>query len=425
MVYCNYSENKWGIPMAEIRDFNRNQYLLKGGRHKTKKTEESDKNTKSMNSKLARYRQMKLYTALAIVAVVAAILFGAYIYWKNIEYAGYEIIQQNEWTRAADSKSISVGGTLFTYSNDGMSCTDTKGKMIWNQTYEMQNPIVRTCKKTIAVGDYNGRSIYVANTQGVLGVIDTTKPIRDFCVSENGIVAAVLDNSTITSIDLYSTEGELLVGFTTTMSKSGYPIGIDISNDGGQAAVSYLKAENGKITTSIGFYNFRSVGQQYEDNLVGGNDYADSIVPLVRFMEYDTIFAVADNRIMFYKGKQKPENIMDIFPSEQIQSVFYDEEHVGLVFYNTAQGTTYRVDIYDTNAKKVSEIDFDMEYKEILFDTSGIIIYNESECIIYDWDNRLKFQGNFDDRIICFIPGGSISRHTLITNDMIQQIELR
>lgn len=411
--------------MAEIRDFNRNKYLLKDKKHSAKKTEENDKDKKSMNSKLARYRQMKLYTVLAVAAVASAILFGVYIYWKNIEYAGYEVIQQNEWTRSSESKSMNLGGTLFTYSNDGMSCTDTKGKMIWNQTYEMQNPMIRTCKKTIAVGDYNGSNIYIADTQGFISVIDTTKPIRDFCVAENGIVAAVLDNSTITSIGLFSTDGRLLVEFTTTMSKSGYPISIDISNDGGQAAVSYLKTENGKLISSIGFYNFRSVGQQYEDNLVSGNDYTGSIVPLVQFMGYDTIFAVADNRLMFYKGKQKPENIMDIFISEEIQSIFYDEEHVGLVFYNTAQETKYRLDIYDTNAKKVGEIAFDIDYKEILFDASGIIIYNENECIIYDWDKRLKFQGNFDNRIICFIPGGSISRHTLVTNDMIQQIELR
>ena len=73
--------------------------------------------------------------------------------------------------------------------------------------------------------------------------------------------------------------------------------------------------------------------------------------------------------------------------SEQIQSVFYNENHVGLVFYNTAADTKYRIEIYDTSAKKVSELAFDMEYKEILFDSSGIVIYNDSECMIYDWDD--------------------------------------
>lgn len=253
-------------------------------------------------------------------------------------------------------------------------------------------------------------------------------PIRDFCVSANGVVAAVLDDATVTGIYLYSATGDSskpLAYFKTTMSNSGYPIAIDISNDGSLVAVSYLKAEGGKIESSIGFYNFASVGQNYTDNLVSGYGYPDAVVPMIHFMGNDTVFAVADNQIMFFKGRQKPESLMGNMISEEIQSVFYDESHVGLVFYNTAAETTYRIEIYDTNAKKSNEIAFNLEYKDILFNTSGIYIYNENECLIYDWDGRLKYQGAFKDRVICFIPGGNISRHTLITENTIQSIELQ
>jgi hypothetical protein len=356
------------------------------------------------------------------VAVAAVI---AYIHWKRMVYTSYQVIQQTKWAKSSDSQSINLGGTLFNYSNDGMNCTDTKGKIIWNQTYEMQNPIVRTCNKTVAVGDYNGRSIYVSDTQGVLGTIETTIPVRDFCVSSNGIVAAVLDDSTVTAIYLYSTSGEPLVYFKTRMSKSGYPIAIDISSDGTQVAVSYIKAENGKISSSIAFYNFSSVGQNYTDNLVSAYGYSEAVVPLVHFMGNDTIFAVADNRLMFYQGKQKPENTADVLINEDILSVFYDDSHVGLVFYNSGSEQTYRLEIYNTNAKKVSEIEFDMEYKDILFESSGIFIYNNSECIIYDWNGRLKYEGRFDEDIECLIPGSGISRHTLVTDDAIQTIELQ
>ena len=411
--------------MAEIKDFNRNQYLLKAGKNKSEKKDETDRDKASMNSMLARHRQLKLYTVLFVLAAVAVVAAISYIGWKNKVYTDYEIIQQNVWERSSEAKSMNLGGTLFTYSNDGMSCTDTKGKIIWNQTYEMQNPMIRTCQKTVAVGDYNGRKIYVSNTQVTLGTIETTMPIRDFCVSSNGIVAAVLDDSTVTTIYLYSTTGEQLAYFKTTMSKSGYPIAIDISDDGCQVAISYIKAEDGKVSSSIGFYNFSSVGQNYTDNLVSGYGYSGAVVPLIHFMGNDTVFAVADNRLMFFKGKQKPESLADILISEEIQSVFYDDKHVGLVFYNTAADTTYRVEIYDTNAKKVSEIAFNMEYNDILFDQSGVIIYSENDCIMYDGDNRLKYQGAFKDQVTCFIPSGNIARHTLITDDTIQLIELK
>lgn len=411
--------------MAEIKDFNRNRYLLNGGRNKNKDEKSDDKNQKSMDSMLARHRHVKIYTVLIMLALVAALMLGLYLNWKSKVYVDYEVVQQTEWTKSADSKCINLSGTLFTYSNDGMSCTDTKGKVIWNQTYEMQNPIIRTCKNTVAVGDYNGRSIYISDTQGSKGTIDTTMPIRDFCVSSNGIVAAVLDDSTITAIYLYSSAGEQLAYFKTTMSKSGYPIAIDISDDGTQVAVSYVKAENGALSSSIGFYNFAAVGQNYTDNLVSGYGYADAVVPVLHFMDDDTVFAVADNRLMFFKGRQKPESISDTLVSEEIQSVFYDEKHVGLVFFNPTGETTYRMEVYDTNAKKISEMAFNTEYTDIVFDTASIIIRNENECIIYDWDNRIKYEGSFTERVLCLLPMGSISRYTLVTENAIQLIELQ
>jgi hypothetical protein len=408
--------------MAEIRDFNRNQYLLNAG----KNNKIDNRDDKSLNNRLARHRQMKIYTAIAIIAVVAAVVFGMYIHWKRQVYTSYQVIQQTQWSKSSDSMSLDLGGTIFNYSNDGMNCTDIKGKVIWNQTYEMQNPIVRTCNKTVAVGDYNGRSIYVSDTQGLIGTIETAIPIRDFCVASNGIVAAVLDDSSVTEIYLYSTTGEALVYFKTRMSKSGYPIAIDISNDGTQVAVSYIKAEDGKISSSIGFYNFSSVGQNYTDNLVSAYGYSEAIVPIVHFMGDDTIFAVADNRLMFYQGKQKPENTNDILINDEILSVFYDDSHVGLVFYNSAGAeNTYRLEIYDTSARKISEIGFNIDYKDILFEASGIFIYNENECIIYDWDERLKYDGRFEESVDCLIPGSGISRHTIVTDDAIQTIELQ
>ena len=176
--------------------------------------------------------------------------------------------------------------------------------------------------------------------------------------------------------------------------------------------------------SSIGFYNFSAVGQNYTDNLVGGYGYSDAVVPLVHFMDNDTVFAVADNRIMFFRGRQKPESLGETIISEEIQSVFYDESHIGLVFFNSSGDTTYRMEVYDTNAKKVNELFFDMEYTDILFESIGIVIHDDSGCIIYNWEGKLKFEGDFREYISCLIPSGNIAKYTIVTEDGIQVIEL-
>lgn len=398
--------------MAGIKNFKRNQFLVK-------------KEGVPLDSKITRHRVLNFYKICALAAVIAAVAVYLYIDWKNTIYTDYIVQQQYAWTKSSEAHCINLDGTLFTYSKDGMRCTDNRGKVIWNQTYEMQNPMVRTSRNVVAVGDYNGRMIYVSNTTGNMGTIDTTMPIRDFCVAENGVVAAVLDDSAVTAIYLYNTAGEQLAYFKTTMSKSGYPLDITISSDGKQVAVSYLKAENGQISTSIGFYNFSSVGQNYTDNLVGGYGYANAVVPLVEFMNSETSFAVADNRLMLYQGRQKPENIANIMIDNEIQSVFYNENHIGLVFYNLTGETTYLLELYDTLGNKEQTLYFDQEYKEILLRTEGIIIYNDEECVIFDWKGRKKYEGAFKERVECIIPTGNIARYTAVTNDSIQLLELQ
>lgn len=404
--------------MANIKEFNRKQLRVK------REEPEVERDKQKLQNKINRHRMLNFYKFCFAGIVIVGIAVFCYIEWKNLVYTSYEVMQQNEWTKSEDAHSMELKGTILTYSKDGMTCTDTKGNAIWNQTYEMQSPIVRTCQNVIAIADYNGRSIYVANTSQIIGRIDTTMPIREFCVSANGVVAAVLDDSTVTAISVYSIKGEH-VYFKTTMSKSGYPIALDITNDGQQVAVSYLKAEGGKIVSTIGFYNFSSVGQNYTDNLVGAYGCDGSIVPLVSFMNDNTCFALADNKLMFYQGRQKPVSLSDIWLSDEVQSVFYDENYVGLIFYNTEGEQTYRLEIYDTNGMHKISIPFDLEYQNVIFEDAGIVIHNENRCLIYNWENLMKYEGDFKEPIRCFIPSGSIDKYMLVTDESIQHIQLK
>jgi len=340
----------------------------------------------TMQHKLARHRRLTFYKICAVIAAITVLFVCIYYHIQTQTYTTYQVKQEYEWTRTEGAQCQALGNTLITYSKDGISCSDIRGKMIWNQTYEMQSPMLRTCGNVVAVGDYSGRSIYVSDTEGTLGTITTTMPLRDFCVAANGVVAAVLDDSTVTAIYLYDTTGSELAYFKTTMSKSGYPIAIAISDDAKQVAVSYLKAEDGTVTSSVGFYNFSAVGQNYTDNMVGGYGYSDSVVPLLSYMNNDTVFALADNRLMFYQGSQKPTSLTDIVLSEEVRSV---------------------------------------DYNDILFGTAGIVIYNENECVIYDWSGRQRYEGTFLEPIDCVMSGSSIAHYTLVTQDGIQTIELQ
>ncbi len=376
-----------------------------------------------------RIRKHRIAVAIRTVVVIVAtalIVAGVYVSWRDKHFTESNITSSVKIADASGAKAINLAGYVLTYSKDGASCIDGSGQQLWNQTYQMQNPTIHTCKDVVAIGDYNGHNIYVANTGGALGEIDTNLPIRDFCVASQGVVAAVLDDKNVTWIYLFDPSGKELASFKTTMQDSGYPVDISISPSGELVCVSYLKADSGKLKTSVAFFNFGDVGQNLADNYASGYDYPDVVVPYVQFMNDSKIFAVADDRLMFFSGKEVPTSQTEsLTGDEEIKSVFYSDNYVGVVFVNNTDEGAYRLQIYGETGNLDTTIYFDTEYVDVLFDNGQIIVYGEDEYILYDMKGTEKFRGTFDHAVKVMVPTNVRSKFLLVTERSLDTLELK
>ncbi len=364
----------------------------------------AEKKPKDFGTRIHQHRLAVFTRTLVILAVCAGFGILIYIQLKNQIYTGYSILSSIEKQQFDGSACLSYASGFLTYSKDGISYTDSKGNAMWNQTYEMQNPLVRTAGTRVAVADYNGHIIYNISQDGNYVEIDTNLPIREFTIAANGMVAAVLEDSSVTWIYLYNAQGEKAAYLKTTMSKSGYPCALALSPDGKLLAVSYLSVQSGSMKSSVAFYNFSSVGQNYVDNFASGADYVDTVVPYITFIDNSTAFAVADNRLMIYTGDQRPKSSADVFLDEEVQSVFYNESHIGLVFLDTTGNGKYRLDVYDLSGQIAASIYFDMDYKDIILKKDNIIIYSETQCILANMNGTERFNGNFETPYLLFSP---------------------
>lgn len=390
-----------------------------------KKEDTRQKDRPSAAKRIMILRMRRLSAMIAAVVVIAIIVLVCYTSYINYAYTGYEVISSVEETQTDNSHILSFGTCFLSYSSDGIRCTDEKGNDIWSCPFEMQNPMVEINGDYVAVADYVGRMIYIFNGSGELGTIQTNLPIREIEVAGNGVVAAVLDNGDVTSISLYYYDGSEIGFFRTTMSKSGYPLDIGMSEDGTLVAVSYLYLDNGVMTSKVAFYNFGEVGQNKTDNLVGGYDYQNEIVPLVGFMNDSTAFAVANDKLMFYKGSQRPTNQRDVFLKEEIRSVYYGDKYIGLTYINPTAESRYLIDIYNTSGDLKNTLPIDMEYQDIFFNGDYVVIYNAASCIIYNVNGNIKYQGDFDESVRLMIPTNSVLKYVLVLSDRIQTIVLR
>lgn len=388
----------------------------------------SQQSSISYKDKIKSHKLTIFYRAALVIVLIAAVAAFLVVQWKNKVFTESVVVSSAPVTIVQGAKVKALGSNVLLYSKDGASCLDAKGNTLWNQTFEMQEPMVAICNDVAALGDYNGRTVYVVSGTKQLGTVNTNLPIRKICVSQNGVVAAVLDDAEVTRILLYNGNENTdtsIVDIKATMDKSGYPMSLSLSPNGKLLAISYLHVDSGEMKSTVAFFNFGEVGKNESDNYVSGYDYLNTVVPYVQFMSNNTAFAVSDDRIVFFEGNEKPANTASALLEEEVQGIYYNENYVGLVYNDQTGESAYRLDVYNTSGNKIHSQLFDMEYTNIIFNKDQIIIYNDMDCRICNMNGVDKFSGQFEKPSSLIVPTSSVYKYIAVTSSSIDTIELK
>ena len=96
------------------------------------------KEGRSINYK-ERIRSHKLtifYRGVLGVALAAAVVVMIFVSWKNREYEECVIVNSIPINKVEGSTYLPFENHILTYSKDGANCMNSKGEVLWNQTYE-------------------------------------------------------------------------------------------------------------------------------------------------------------------------------------------------------------------------------------------------------------------------------------------------
>lgn len=389
--------------------------------------ENSDGETdEDYHTKIRRHRiKIAISIGVAVIAfIVLAIIVT--ISLENVTYKSYTITKSinKEDTEFADY--IHFGEGYIRYSNDGISYYSKNGDAIWNQTYQMKNPQVKICDKSVAVGDLNGTSIYMFSDTGIVGNVDTSLSIQQIEVSSLGLVAAVLEDEKANYINLYDTNGEKLYTVKTTLDPQGYPLDIGISDDATKLIASFVYVNGGSINTNVVFYNFSEVGQNEATRIAGGfNQYGSTLVPDVEFLSNTCAVALGENIVSIYNIKETPNLVKEINFDSQIDRVFTSESYIGVVLKNNDSGSIYKMVIYNLDGSKELETSFNTEYNKIKFDGKSILMYNDTTFTLMNMNGKVQFEQTFDLPIKSVLSLGSRGNYILISSKYIQEIKLK
>lgn len=374
-----------------------------------------------------REHRLKVFrrTTITILTLVL-LLAGLGLYMSLRQYEDFDVRTSAERADTPATVFEEFCGNILKYSNDGAFYTDHNNEMIWNQTYEMSYPTIDICEGYLVIYDKTGTQIYILTVNGLVGKIETTMPIQQVSVANQGTVAVLMDNHSTGQLALYDKAGTELANGAIHGEKGGYPIAIALSNDAIKLAVSMLDINDGNVKTTVAFYNFGSVGENEIDHIVAANSFADAVIPELDFVSSDCLVAFGDSEIAIFEGTQKPKLVTEIPFSQEIKSVFHNEKYVGIVYNNMENAELQRVTLYDLKGVAVVEKDFDLEYTNVeLMSNNEICVYNATSCDLYTVRGIHKFHYDFETELYKVLPGNSGLNYTFILNDATEQVRLK
>lgn len=389
---------------------------------------EDDYETDEVVDKVDFSALIRFLVMLLVVGGGAFILF----YFTQSNFNGYDVIENTNVKNSSMLDYVAYRNSLLKYSKDGATYVDEKGEAVWNETFAMKMPSADVCGDYVAIADLNGNDVYVFDEQGKVSSTVMPYTISDIAVASQGEFAVILEGDKVNYINLYDKNGEQISEIQTTITQSGYPMDVDLSGDGEKLFSSYLYIDGANIKNGLAAYNFGPVGvNENADRLMGGYQLDNTVVPKVEFIDNNTICAFGDNQFIIYSMKEKPSEKAKIEFDEEIRSVVYNQQYVGVVKINSDtekegdKAAPYVLEIYNTNGRNVMKQKIDFNYENVRMTDKEILFVGGNECRIYTLKGGLKFSYTFTKNVVDMIPTGYSRRYIVLYDNESEVIRLK
>ncbi len=379
-------------------------------------------------------RNVDFSSLIRVLLVFLVVGTGAFIlhYLTQRNFNGYEVVEKTNVKNSAMLDYIAYQNSLLKYSKDGVTYVDEKGGAVWNETYAMKMPTADVCGKYAAIADLSGNDVYIFDEEGKVSSTSMPYNICDVSVASQGEFAVILEGEKVNYINIYDKNGDQISEIQTTINQSGYPMDVDLSNDGEKLFSTYLYIDGANIKNGLAAYNFGPVGvNENADRLMAGYQLEDTIVPKVEFMDNNTICAFGDNQIIIYSMKEKPSEKTKISFEEEIKSIFFNQQYIGVVVENNEESNDgekrapYVMELYNTNGRKVMSRKIDFSYENVRMTDKEILFAGGNQCKIYNIKGGLKFDYTFGKNIVDIIPTGYSRRYIVLYDNDSEVIRLK
>ena len=391
-----------------------------------KTVETSREDLEELEEKIKKHRR-KMRRRVVFTVLIVVSVFVIVELWSALRtYSGYEVQSKAERQDIAATKFEMFQGNILEYDNDGIMCHNTNDQLIWNQSYEMTTPMLASCGQYLTVYDRGGTSIYIMSESGLVKKLETATPINRVCIAQQGTIAVLMKEDTVSYVRLYDKKGTELASGEFYEEKGSFPVDIALSYDAQKLAVDMLDVTGGKVCSTVNFYNFGSVGQNEIDNIVGSYSYKNILISELVYTDNNKMLAISDNGFIWFDGAQKPVQKKEIKFKHDVQSVFYNKKYVGISYSDSEKENSWHIMVYDMNGKTVMENDTEIAYNRIeLLDNNEICVRDDYNCELFTIHSIRKFQYTFDRQLYNILSGSDGQNYTFVMSGEVEEVHLQ
>lgn len=373
--------------------------------------------------KIWKFQIAKVRNVLVLFVLIFLAVCGTILMLDNQTYTRARTASQYPGGRTGSGNYARFADGIVRYNRDGVVFLDRKNEEQWIQSAQIQNPVISVRDRAFAVADNGGNTILVFTEEGLKGEIETTLPIEKIAVSDQGIVTTVLRNESSPEIISYDAVGNILVEQQAAMGSTGYPVAIEMSDDGNTLAAGYLYIDGASVKSRVVYYNFGETGQEKKDNIVASDDYDDTVMAEIFFMGDDRSVVVGDDRFVIYRGKDVPEKEKEIELDQEIQSVFHSDRYIGFILLNQEK-SGYELRLYNRLGEQVISRDISGTYSNVKLDGDEVIMYDGSRCCIITAAGIIKFEGDINVEALEIFKAPGLNRYYVMSVDELRVIYL-
>lgn len=382
-----------------------------------------DRNLDKLQGNVRERKVKKPRRGIIYILLTLMIVCGTILLLKNQTYTKMLKVTTYEARNSDTNQYAQFEKGLVRFNRDGIVYLNRENEERWIQPCQMKSPSIKVVGKTFAVSDIGGNSIMVFNEQGLKGEMKTTRPIEKFTISSQGIVAVILSNGESPVITLYDAMGNILVEYTVPVGTLGYPVALELSNDGKILGVSYLFTKDGTLESKVVFYNFGEKGKETTDYQVVQDRYKDKIIPEIYTLDQESFVAVGDDSFVIYEGNETPKKTKEVQLGQEIRSSFHTEKYIGFVLLNQDK-SGYEARLYNKNGKQLMNKAFSGEYTDVKMIQDDIIMNSGENACIITKNGTIKFQGDFTTDVLEIIPTFGLNRYLVVSAEELSVVYL-